>query len=408
MMSANSLKKRLAGVAGALSLSTLIVAACTLGLASPSENAWAEESTLSYDAASAVNITPQAASDDELTIVAGKAVRNGTVYTFPNLTVTSKSGKKIRSITVQFTTAIEAGDDVTFDTVDGFVVQGKTANRSVNASNADDANGGWDAARWEDYLRHHMKVNLISSPGGGTKGLRMIASLNKVTDTYDFNSENGHYYRYVNKPSTWTEARDAAAADTYMGLRGYLVTVTSDKESKFITTLIDTNMWMGGTAEPTFGAKNTGFTWSRPATGWPYSFYWVTGPEAKLGPGGGPMEICRMTASGTAQPVADPVNGGNAYYNFATSEPNNATGIGFYDNAGTQASGEYCLHMYSQRTRRARQPSQPTSANGTTIPTIPKAAYIKSAATSLNTAAWRMPATEGSRAAARAAMRTWM
>lgn len=349
MMSANSLKKRLAGVAGALSLSALAVAACTLGLTSVSESAWAEESTLSCDAASTVNVTPQAASDDELTIVAGKAVRNGTVYTFPNLTVTSKSGKKIRSITVQFTTAIEAGDDVTFDTVDGFVVQGKTANRSVNASNADDANGGWDAARWEDYLRHHMKVNLISSPGGGTKGLRMIASLNKVTDTYDFNSENGHYYRYVNKPSTWTEARDAAAADTYMGLRGYLVTVTSDKESKFITTLIDTNMWMGGTAEPTFGAKNTGFTWSKPATGWPYSFYWVTGPEAKLGPGGGPMEICRMTASGTAQPVADPVNSGNAYYNFATSEPNNATGIGFYDNAGTQASGEYCLHMYSQK-----------------------------------------------------------
>ena len=65
----------------------------------------------------------------------------------------------------------------------------------------------------------------------------MIASLKPVTDTYDFNSENGHYYRYIPQPSTWLEARDAAAADTYMGLQGYLVTVTSPEESKFITTI---------------------------------------------------------------------------------------------------------------------------------------------------------------------------
>ena len=38
----------------------------------------------------------------------------------------------------------------------------------------------------------------------------------------------------------------------------------------------------------------------------------------------------------------------SVYYNFASSEPNNAASIGFYDNAGTLDSGEYCLHMYSQ------------------------------------------------------------
>lgn len=331
--------------------SAAIVLAALLGsagvfsaLASTPQAAWADSQTPPREAVSALADTD--AEEPQLTIVAGRAKRDGNKYTFPDLTITANTDKNIRSITVQFTTAIQSGDDVLFAAADGFTIQGKTANRSVNST----AEDGWPTEKWEEYLRKNMTITLTSS-GSGTKGLRMIASLNPVTDIYDYNSENGHYYRYVNKPSTWTEARDAAAAaEPYMGMKGYLVTVTSAKESNFITTLIDTNMWMGGTAEPTLGAvANTGFTWSAPATGWPYSFYWVTGPEATMGPGGTPMQICLMTKAGVAQSVADPVNGGNAYYNFASGEPNNATGIGFYDNAGTQKSGEYCLHMYSQK-----------------------------------------------------------
>lgn len=326
----------------AIALAATASTIAVVGTAPLCEPAWAADE----------NAMPSADADDEaaeLTIVAGPAERNGNEYRFPKLKVTSNTDKNIRSITVQFTTAIAAGDDVTFDAVEGFEVRGKTANRSVNATNADEKDGGWPAAKWEEYLQKHMKVTLAG--GSGTKGLRMIASLKPVTDTYDFNSENGHYYRYIPQPSTWLEARDAAAADTYMGLQGYLVTVTSPEESNFITTLIDTNMWMGGTAEPTFGAVgNTGrFTWQKPSAGWPYSFYWVTGPEATMGPDGGPMEICRMDSAGSAKPVKDPVTEGNAYYNFASSEPNNAANIGYYDNAGTQRSGEYCLHMYSQK-----------------------------------------------------------
>lgn len=336
---------RLTPRAAAAGLAVIIATAGLAGAADPAA-AWADSTTPPHEAVTAL---ADDGDDAVLTIVAGRAVREGNVYRFPDLKITSNTDKNIRSITVQFTTAITSGDDVQFDTVDGFVVTGKTANRSVNASNAAEEDGGWPAEKWEEYLQQHMRVTLAG--GSGTKGLRMIASLTPVTDIYDYNSENGHYYRYVNKPSTWTEARDAAAAaEPYMGMKGYLVTVTSAKESSFITTLIDTNMWMGGTAEPTLGAvANTGFTWQKPAAGWPYSFYWVTGPEATMGPGGTPMEICRMIGSGNAQTVKDPVTGGNAYFNFASGEPNNAKNIGTYDNAGAQPSGEYCLHMYSQK-----------------------------------------------------------
>lgn len=350
MMSVNSPKKHLAGSAGALALSALIVA-CTVGFATASGTAWADSAPLPHEAASAQDASPQPAAggDAELTIIAGKANRNGTVYTFPNLTVTSKSGKKIRSITVQFTTAIENGDDVTFDEVDGFVVRGKTANRSVNASNADDPNGGWDAAKWEDYLRNHMKINLISSAGGGTKGLRMIASLSKVTDTYDFNSENGHYYLYRDDACMWTEARDrATAAPSYMGMKGYLLTVTSQTEAQFISTLIEGNTWMGGTCLPEFGTQDpTSHGYSLTPSTSTVRYYWVTGPEATAN-NGKPLLICQGNYSAAAALNADAKARG-LYANWTGSEPNTSNGVGEVSNtAGAANKGEYCIHMWGK------------------------------------------------------------
>jgi len=62
--------------------------------------------------------------------------------------------------------------------------------------------------------------------------------------------DNGHYYEYVNTgaPISWTAARDAAEQRSVLGLRGYLVTITSPEESNFVTRLIEApNIWIGAT-----------------------------------------------------------------------------------------------------------------------------------------------------------------
>lgn len=49
---------------------------------------------------------------------------------------------------------------------------------------------------------------------------------------------NNHWYQLVRNDTapgwTWTEARDAAAADTYLGMQGHLVTLTSQEENDFV------------------------------------------------------------------------------------------------------------------------------------------------------------------------------
>ncbi|WP_179349519.1 T9SS type B sorting domain-containing protein [Winogradskyella pacifica] len=74
----------------------------------------------------------------------------------------------------------------------------------------------------------------------------------------------GHYYFYVSDPGiTWTQARDAAAAQTYFGLRGYLATLSSEEESQLAGEQSPGTGWIGGSDAEVEG------TWK-----------WVTGPEA--------------------------------------------------------------------------------------------------------------------------------
>jgi hypothetical protein len=78
------------------------------------------------------------------------------------------------------------------------------------------------------------------------------------------NPFNGHYYEYVQTRLTWQAAVDAAAARSFMGMQGYLVTVTSEQESNFIfDSVTSATVWAGGSDAAKEG------TW-----------VWQTGPEA--------------------------------------------------------------------------------------------------------------------------------
>ncbi len=102
----------------------------------------------------------------------------------------------------------------------------------------------------------------------------------------------GHYYFYVSSPGiTWTEARDAAAAQTYFGLEGYLATLTTQEEAGLAGSQSQGTGWIGATDVDQEG------TWR-----------WVTGPEA-----GTVFWIGQ--SNGAAQ------NGSYTFWN--TGEPNN-------------------------------------------------------------------------------------
>lgn len=279
---------------------------------------------------------------------------NTVVYSFPNLTVNcSDASKKFSSITVQFTSAIGNNDLIGFDknhnptvtTIDaadtsaGFVAYGgnKHGNRSINNEK------GATAAEWQTFLRNYLTIQLANKENSAT--LRMIVSPTPVTETYDFRAETGHYYKYVHVPGSsskaqtvsWHTAYEAAANSTYMGMQGYLVTVTSEAEQKFISALINSRTWIGGTSWPTY----TGVANSHPqssGSGKPVSYYWVCGPEKG-----------QLIASGNADSGGFNTSASSRgmYAYFTGSEPNNASGIGTINGADR---GEAFIHMYENGT----------------------------------------------------------
>lgn len=66
--------------------------------------------------------------------------------------------------------------------------------------------------------------------------LRLSLSVGTYIDGLIFDSSSGHYYLLSADPLGWADARDAAAAQSYNGLTGYLATISSDAENSFLTT----------------------------------------------------------------------------------------------------------------------------------------------------------------------------
>ncbi len=105
----------------------------------------------------------------------------------------------------------------------------------------------------------------------------------------------GHYYFYVSVAGiTWTQARDAAAAQTYFGLQGYLATITVEEESQLAGEQSSGTGWIGGSDLETEG------TWK-----------WVTGPETGV-------VFWQGNSNGSAP--------NNEFSFWNTNEPNNNLG----------------------------------------------------------------------------------
>lgn len=79
---------------------------------------------------------------------------------------------------------------------------------------------------------------------------------------------NGHWYEFIADDATWAAAHTNAIGSTYLGMQGYLATVTSANENTFVSIALAEGVlaWLGGSDA------------GRPVNDWA----WVDGPEAGM------------------------------------------------------------------------------------------------------------------------------
>ena len=123
-----------------------------------------------------------------------------------------------------------------------------------------------------------------------------------------YNPVNGHYYKPVSGAITYTNAKTAAALQTYKGRPGYLVTITSASEQDFVNNnTSQSNIWIA------LSDANSEGTWYIDAGPEEGTVIWRTSTS----------NITNATTSSYSSAGAS-VSGN--YINWCGSEPNNADG----------------------------------------------------------------------------------
>ena len=168
------------------------------------------------------------------------------------LTITDPANQTIRSAFVQIGTGFTPGQDVLSCTNAYGITSSYNATYGVLY-----LSGQATTSQYQSVLRSILYSNSSGSPVTGNR--QIIISLER------YNPVTDHYYRYVTAANIkWGVARLDAERTMLFGVKGYLVTVTSDDESNFLLYQMSGNTWLGGS--DFFSAES--------------DWYWMTGPEA--------------------------------------------------------------------------------------------------------------------------------
>lgn len=251
-------------------------------------------------------LLPTQAFAVEPTIILGQAV-HGDNYkvTYPNLVVKSDADKEYNSATITIsggTVAVTAGSGygVSYD------LSHTTAQVSFNPVKTPE--------QIQAFLREQVQFTMIPSAQLGVK-INIDGNTTNLPSNGVFSAGdgefglNGHYYMYVPVESKigWKDAYSQAKTYQYMGMRGYLVTITSAKEDAILDKLNINPAWSGGARLKPQGGYDAITLGSPTETN---GFYWTCGPEA------GTEYFTRATTAGT--PIG--------YNNWLSGEPNNSGG----------------------------------------------------------------------------------
>ncbi len=199
---------------------------------------------------------------------------------------------------VTITTNFKSGDELTYT---GALPGGVSA--SFNASTGVlSFTGTATAAQWQSLFRT-VKFNSTSNIIGNRDISFSVG--NQVAGS------NGHFYEYVSTTGSWTTAKTSAASRTYLGLNGYLATITSQEENDFIKLKLSADAWVGASDDVTHINAATGATTYASQAAAEGKWYWVTGPVGEIG---------TQFSNGNVTPTSV----SSRFMNWNTSEPNNS------------------------------------------------------------------------------------
>lgn len=233
--------------------------------------------------------------------LAGYALNTSAKVVDPGLAISS--GSNISGFKVTISSGLKPSDVLSYT---GTLPSGITVISYNSGTGVLTFNGSTSAANWENLLRTVTYENTNTAEYGQRTITFSAGNLSA--------SANGHFYELVNSNEDWSTAKINAETQSYLGMTGYLATVTSATENAFIRQLINADAWMGASDE--FSAINTatGTTTYNDQAASEGNWYWVTGPEKGT-----------MFSVGNISPVTQP----GEYANWEVSEPSNTSGEHF-------------------------------------------------------------------------------
>ena len=225
-------------------------------------------------------------------------LKSPSIFVDDNITIYSIAN--ITNATVTISGGFKSGDVLTHGTLPSGVTSTYTASTGVLAFT-----GTTTPANWQSLLRT-VRFNSTSTIIGNRIVSFSVGNL--------ISGSNGHFYEFVTPGVNWTTAKANAAGRTYLGLQGYLATITSQTENDFIQQKLSADGWIG--ASDDFSQINTaaGVTKYADQAASEGKWHWVTGPEKGL----------QMTTANTPNSTSLPPVFNSAYNNWNTGEPNNS------------------------------------------------------------------------------------
>ena len=226
----------------------------------------------------------QAWGADE-SISLGKPSWNDTnnAYTLPELTVTAENA---------YTTAIVSVDAgyMTTNNVDQSIVQA-TFEDLTRTTYTMVFKEGTTIAQIQEALRafefHLPTSGAVSQKPQVKLSTRETILPNGATVTAGTGTLAGHYYMYVPGNTSWDNAYNTAKTYKYMGMKGYLVTITSSAEDTVLDNITNAAAWSGGTRALISGVTRIAdpdtvdrSTFALPSDISNNAYYWTCGPEA--------------------------------------------------------------------------------------------------------------------------------
>ncbi|MEA4923648.1 MAG: hypothetical protein VB031_09935 [Eubacteriaceae bacterium] len=187
-------------------------------------------------------------------------------------------------------------------------------------------------AKASDVKSYLEKITFKASRVNSSGTIKVYAEKSKdAAVPYAHEDGTTHYYKFVETGSeqeNWTKAYNDAKNSSYLGLKGYLTTITSSKEQAFIWDSIATTPgWLGSTRfldssnkkinDESSITKPTAYVPSGPGQ---QDYYWACGPEAGT----------VFYRTGVTRRTTNSIDGRTVYNCFGDGQPDGSgTGEGF-------------------------------------------------------------------------------